>query len=181
MYSLPPLPYSYDALEPYIDTETMKIHHTKHHQAYVDNLNKALEGHDKLQAMHGADLMANLDKVPEDIRTKVRNNLGGVLNHNLFWQIMSPKKKEVPEKFKKFIEPMTTAGLARFGSGWVWLSVNDKGELEVSDSPNQDNPLLNANRSPLIPILSLDVWEHAYYLKYQNRRADYIKAWWNVV
>lgn len=147
--------WSLSALEPIIDEETMKIHHDKHHQAYVDNLNK----------------------VPQDIRMKVRNNLGGVLNHNLFWQIMSPKKQEVPEKFKKFIEPMTAAGLARFGSGWVWLSVNDNGELEVSDTPNQDNPILEDKE----PILGLDVWEHAYYLKYQNKRAEYIKAWWNVV
>ncbi len=170
MYSLPPLPYDYNALEPFIDEETMEIHHDKHHQAYVDNLNKALEGHDDFAAMHGAELMANLDKVPEEIRTKVRNNLGGVLNHNFFWQIMSVKKQEVPEKFKALIEPFSTAALGIFGSGWTWLT----SDLKIITTPLQDVPTQT-------PILGLDVWEHAYYLKYHNRRKDYITAWWNVV
>lgn len=170
MYTLPPLPYDYSALEPYIDAETMKIHHDKHHQAYVDNLNKALEGHEDLLKMHGVELLANLDKVPQDLRTKVRNNLGGVLNHNFFWQIMSSKKQEAPEKFKDFIEPFSTAALGIFGSGWAWLT----SDLKVVTTPNQDVPTDDI-------ILGLDVWEHAYYLKYQNRRKDYLAAWWNVV
>jgi Fe-Mn family superoxide dismutase len=190
MYSLPPLPYAENALEPFIDEETMKIHHGKHHQAYIDNLNKLLEGHEDLQKMHGAELMASLDKVPEEIRMKVRNNLGGVLNHNLFWQIMAPNTKYeiLNTKFGKelvktfgsmeaFQEKFAAAALGRFGSGWVWLSINSKGQLEMSDTPNQDNPIMEGKE----PILGLDVWEHAYYLKYQNRRAEYIKNWWNVV
>ncbi len=217
MYTLPPLPYDYSALEPYIDTETMKIHHDKHHQAYVDNLNnalqvlrssppaaglKALEGHGQLATMHGAELMANLDKVPQDIRAKVRNNLGGVMNHNLFWQIMCPANenekamkqfnnlkigKKILETFgslEKFQELFTAAGLGRFGSGWAWLTVTEEGKLNIIETPNQDNPLMTTNSpnsAKQIPVLCLDVWEHAYYLKYQNRRAEYIKAWWNVV
>ncbi len=180
MYSLLPLPYDYSALEPFIDAETMKLHHDKHHQAYVDNLNKALEGlpagrqgHDDLAKMHGAELITSLDLVPEDIRTKVRNNLGGVMNHNFFWQIMSPKKQAVPEKFKEFVEPFSTAALGIFGSGWAWLTC----DLKIVTTPLQDSPLIGG----VEPILGLDVWEHAYYLKYQNRRKEYIAAWWNVV
>jgi len=170
MYTLPDLPYDYSALEPWIDAETMKIHHDKHHQAYIDNLNKLLEDHDELLALHGTELLTNLDKVPEDIRTKVKNNLGGVLNHNFFWQIMSAKKQEVPEKFKEFVEPFSAAALGIFGSGWCWLTA----DLKIITTPLQDVP-------NDVPILGLDVWEHAYYLKYQNRRVEYIKNWWNVV
>ena len=192
MYTLPPLPYDYAALEPFIDEETMKIHHDKHHQTYVDNLNKALEGHDDLAKMHGAELITSLDKVPEAIRMKVRNNLGGVMNHNLFWQIMcsadsskgfadsSKLAKEITKTFEsmeKFKELFSAAGLARFGSGWVWLIVDAKGKLEIVDTPNQDSPLMDDKE----PILGLDVWEHAYYLKYKNVRKDYIAAWWHVV
>lgn len=177
MFTLPPLPYDYDALEPWIDKETMKIHHDKHHQAYVDNLNKVLEGHDDLLKMHGAELADNLSTMPAEIRTKVRNNLGGVMNHNFFWQIMSPKKQVVPEEYKEFVEPFSTAALGIFGSGWCWLVVDDDGKIEIMTTPNQDSPQMSEKD----PVLGLDVWEHAYYLKYQNRRADYIKAWWNVV
>lgn len=193
MYTLPDLPYAYDALEPWIDQATMKLHHDKHHQTYVDNLNKALEGHEDLQKMHGAELMANLDKVPKDIQTKVRNNLGGVLNHNLFWQIMCPANQNLKFKIENlkltqglnkefgsidnFKAKFSEAALGRFGSGWIWLSVTGDGKLELSDSPNQDNPIMEGKE----PILGLDVWEHAYYLKYQNRRKDYVESWWNVV
>lgn len=194
MYTLPPLPYDYNALEPFIDEQTMKLHHDKHHQAYVDNLNKALDGHDDLQKMHGGELAANLDKVPEDIRTKVRNNLGGVLNHNFFWQVMCPENiakvakltakssllQEINKTFdsmEAFQEKFSAAALGRFGSGWAWLVVDDKGKLKITDTPNQDNPVMEG----IEPILGLDVWEHAYYLKYQNKRAEYIKNWWNIV
>ncbi len=195
MFSLPPLPYDYSALEPWIDGETMHIHHDKHHQTYVDNLNKILEGHADLLAMHGAQFISNLDKVPEEIRTKVHNNLGGVLNHNFFWQIMCSAKdstaamkqfsnstlaKEIEQTFgslTNFQEKFSATALGRFGSGWAWLTVNANNKLEVSDTPNQDSPIMDGKD----PILCLDVWKHAYYLKYQNRRKDYIDAWWNVV
>lgn len=198
MYTLANLPYAYNALEPAIDEQTMHLHHDKHHQTYVDNLNKALEGHKDLQKMHGAELAANLDKVPQNMQAKVRNNLGGVMNHNMFWQIMCPqaKSQKVIKKLsdlevgkaidkifgslEKFQEQFSTAGLGRFGSGWAWLVVNEGGKLEIMDTPNQDSPLMITQFS-LAPILCLDVWEHAYYLKYQNRRAEYIKNWWNVV
>lgn len=181
MYTLLPLPYDYSALEPYIDAETMKIHHDKHHQAYVDNLNKFLEGHEDLQKMPGMELLENLDKVPGDIRTKVKNNLGGVLNHNFFWQIMAaPKSKILPRRqagksqnskiTDEIVEQFNSAALGIFGSGWCWLTR----DLKIVTTPNQDVP-------DQTPILGLDVWEHAYYLKYQNRRKDYIEAWWNVV
>ena len=187
MFTLPDLPYDYNALEPFIDEETMHLHHDKHHQAYVDNLNKALEGHDDLLGMDIEDLLQNLDKVPEEIRMKVRNNGGGHANHTFFWQVMSPHSqssrglqnalKESIEKkfgsFEKFQEEFANKGLARFGSGWVWLTK----DLEIIDTPNQDTPVMDHKKV----ILGLDVWEHAYYLKYKNVRADYIKNWWNVV
>lgn len=186
MFKLPDLPYDYKALEPFIDKETMHLHHDKHHQAYVDNLNKALEGHEDLLKMDVKDLVSHLDKVPEEIRMKVRNNAGGHANHSFFWKVMIPSKsfKEVSgelksainEKygdFSSFQEKFSNAGLGRFGSGWVWLL----SDLSIVDTPNQDTPLMEGKKA----ILGLDVWEHAYYLKYLNKRADYIKAWWNVV
>lgn len=198
MFTLPNLPYAYNALEPYIDERTMQIHHDKHHAAYVKNLNDALAGLDDLLAMPIEDLMKNLAGVPEAVRTKVRNNGGGHYNHSLFWMVMSgnPKREaRMPEgelakvmnatfgDFVKFQELFATAAMGRFGSGWVWLVV-DAGKLAIVDTPNQDSPLMDAvpaGRQGKIPVLGLDVWEHAYYLKYQNLRADYIKAWWNVV
>jgi Fe-Mn family superoxide dismutase len=193
MFTLPGLPYDYAALEPWIDTETMKLHHDKHHQTYVDNLNKTLEGHPDLLKMHGAELLSSLESIPEEIRTKVRNNLGGTMNHNFFWQIMCPAEesskfdlqsstvgKEIIKTFASldlFKEKFAATALARFGSGWVWLVVNEGNNLEIIDTANQDSPLSLGKT----PILGLDVWEHAYYLKYQNRRKDYIAAWWNIV
>ncbi len=188
MYQLPDLPYAYNALEPYIDEKTMQIHHDKHHAAYVKNLNDALVGQEALLAMPVEMLISDLSKVPEAVRTKVRNNAGGHANHSLFWQVMTPGGPLVPEgKLKEaiessfgdvvqFQEKFAAAGLARFGSGWVWL-VDEDGKLTIMDTPNQDSPLMEGKR----PILGLDVWEHAYYLKYQNLRIEYIKAWWNVV
>lgn len=191
MFSLPDLPYAYNALEPFIDERTMQIHHDKHHGAYVKNLNDALSGNDALLSMSVEKLLADLSKVPEEVRTKVRNNGGGHANHTFFWTIMAPSGKNgggKPEgelskaietsygSFETFIEKFTTAGMGRFGSGWVWL-INEGGTLSIIDTPNQDTPLMDGKT----PILGLDVWEHAYYLKYQNVRADYIKAWWNVV
>jgi len=189
MFTLPDLPYTYNALEPFIDETTMKLHHDKHHQAYVDNLNKALEGKDEWLIMDIKELLMKLDEVPEEIRMKVRNNGGGHANHTMFWKTMIPKSEfkgvsgELKEAidntfgdFKTFQEKFEAAGLARFGSGWIWL-VSDKGNLSIVDTPNQDTPLMEGKKG----ILGLDVWEHAYYLKYQNKRADYIKAWWNVV
>lgn len=188
-FELPELPYAYDALEPHIDKETMNIHHTKHHAGYVNKLNTALEGHADLQDKSLEELLANsLEVVPEDIRTAVRRNGGGHANHSLFWTVMSPNgggepsgelAKKINEKFGSFNEfkdafAKTAAG--RFGSGWAWLVVNN-GELELIDTLNQDSPLMEGKK----PILGLDVWEHAYYLNYQNRRPDYINAFWNVV
>ena len=187
-YELPKLPYDYDALEPHIDKETMTIHHTKHHNTYVTNLNNALEGHDDLASKSVEELISDLDAVPESIRTAVRNNGGGHANHTLFWQILSPNGGGEPTgslleainnkfgSFEKFKEEFDAAAAGRFGSGWAWLVVN-KGELEVTSTPNQDSPLMEGKT----PILGIDVWEHAYYLKYQNRRPEYIKAFWNVV
>lgn len=193
MYTVPPLPYAYDALEPWIDEQTMIIHHDKHHQTYVDNLNKTLEKHEGLQRMHGKELISHLDQIPPEIRTKVQNNLGGVLNHNLFWQIMCPENQSLNTRnqkleifthidksfgsMDKFQQLLTAAALNRFGSGWAWLVLNDKDQLEVIDTPNQDSPLMQEKE----PLLGIDVWEHAYYLKYQYRRAEYIRSWWNVV
>ncbi|WP_408006783.1 superoxide dismutase [Pseudalkalibacillus sp. A8] len=187
-HELPALPYEFNALEPHIDEETMKIHHGKHHNTYVTKLNDALEGHADLQD-NGIDaLVSNLDAVPENIRTAVRNNGGGHANHTLFWQLLSPNGGGNPTgevadainskfgSFEKFQDEFAGAATGRFGSGWAWLVVNN-GELEVTSTPNQDTPLMDGKT----PILGLDVWEHAYYLNYQNRRPDYIAAFWNVV
>jgi len=186
--SLPPLPYPFDALEPSIDAQTMEIHHDKHHKGYVDKLNAALQGHPDLQAKSVTKLVADLDKVPESIRTAVRNNGGGHLNHTLFWQMMSPgggkqNKGEVGKaidstfgSFDKFKEAFAAAAGGQFGSGWAWL-VFDDGKLSIMGTPNQDNPITMGK----VPLLGVDVWEHAYYLKYQNKRPDYVNAWFNVV
>ena len=193
-HELPPLPYAKDALEPYIDTLTMEIHHDKHHNAYVTNLNKALAGNATLEARSIDALLADLAAVPEAIRTAVRNNGGGHWNHRFFWKIMAPQAGGAPTgklaadlasafgSFDAFKEKFETAGATRFGSGWAWLAVN-QGKLEVISTPNQDNPLMGKAVAGVEgkPILGVDVWEHAYYLKYQNRRPDYLKAWWNVV
>ncbi len=188
-FKLPELDYEYDALEPYIDKMTMEIHHTRHHQAYIDNLNKALEGYEKYQEMNIKDLIANLDTLPEEIQTAVRNNGGGHLNHSIFWKVMSPKgggnpvgevAKKIEEDlggFDKFKEKFKKAALGRFGSGWAWLVVNKDGKFEILSTANQDNPISEGKE----PLLGIDVWEHAYYLKYQNKRADYIDSWFNVV
>ncbi|ANU19292.1 superoxide dismutase [Planococcus plakortidis] len=187
-YELPELPYAYDALEPHIDKETMNIHHTKHHNTYVTNVNAALEGHDDLSSKSIEELISDLNAVPEDIRTAVRNNGGGHANHSLFWQLLSPNGGGQPTgavadainskfgSFDEFKEKFEAAGKTRFGSGWAWLVVSN-GELEITSTPNQDSPLSEGKT----PILGVDVWEHAYYLKYQNRRPDYLAAFWNVV
>ncbi|WP_203246907.1 superoxide dismutase [Sporosarcina beigongshangi] len=187
-YQLPELPYAYDALEPHFDKETMNIHHTKHHNAYVTNLNNALAGNEELLSKSIEDLIANLDAVPEAARTAVRNNGGGHANHSLFWEQLSADGGGQPTgalaeaidkkfgSFDAFKEEFAKAGATRFGSGWAWLSLNN-GELEVTSTPNQDSPIMEGNT----PLLGLDVWEHAYYLHYQNRRPDYIAAFWNVV
>jgi Fe-Mn family superoxide dismutase len=187
-FALPPLPYPANALEPHIDAKTMEIHHGKHHQAYVDNLNKALEGKGSAgQSIE--DLCRNIESVPSDIRQTVRNNGGGHANHSLFWTIMGPNGggKPVGELakaidselggFDKFKEELSKAAATRFGSGWGWLSLEKSGKLAIESTPNQDNPYMLGKT----PILGIDVWEHAYYLKYQNRRPDYVAAWWNVV
>ena len=188
-YKLPELNYAYDALEPHIDKMTMEIHHTKHHQAYIDNLNKALEGHKEFQEMNIWELIKKLDTLPEEIKTAVRNNGGGHLNHKMFWKTMSPNgggnpvgevAKRIDEDlggFDKFKEELKKAALSRFGSGWAWLVVNDNGKFEITSTANQDNPISEGKK----PLLGIDVWEHAYYLNYQNRRADYIDSWFNVV
>ena len=187
MRTLPNLPYDYNALEPYIDEQTMRIHHTKHHQAYIDKLNGAVNG-TEFENMDVNELIKKLNDVPENIRNAVRNHGGGHSNHSFFWQIMAPKAGGEPTgkvgdetkktfgSFDKFKEDLTNAGLNRFGSGWAWL-VSDKGKLSVTSTPNQDTPISDGKH----PILGVDVWEHGYYLLYQNRRADYLKAWWNVV
>jgi Fe-Mn family superoxide dismutase len=188
-YTLPDLPYPYDHLEPSIDAKTMEIHHDKHHAAYVTNLNKAMESAPELAKQDVDTLIMHLDKVPEAIRGAVRNNGGGHSNHSMFWRIMNKGKGGHPSGklgdaikadiggFDKFKEEFTKAALTRFGSGWAWLSLDKAGKLIVESTPNQDSPLMSGNS----PIIGIDVWEHAYYLKYQNRRADYIAAWWNVV
>lgn len=188
-YQLPNLPYAYNALEPHIDTRTMAIHHGKHHQAYVDNLNAALADYPDLQKKNVVELLSNLDTVPQEIRTAVRNNGGGHANHSLFWPSMSPRGGGQPSgqlaeaisqnfgSFDAFKAQFSQAAATCFGSGWAWLCVDAEGGLVVTSTPNQDNPISEG----LIPILGLDVWEHAYYLNYQNRRGDYIAAWWNVV
>ena len=187
-HELPNLPYAYDALEPHFDKETMNIHHTKHHNTYITNLNAALEGHAELADKSVEELVANLNEVPEAIRTAVRNNGGGHANHTFFWTILSPNGGGQPVgelataieakfgSFDAFKEEFAKAGATRFGSGWAWLVVNN-GELEVTSTPNQDSPLTEGKT----PVIGLDVWEHAYYLNYQNRRPDYIGAFWNVV
>ena len=187
-FELPKLPYAEDALEPYIDAQTMNIHHTKHHQAYVTNLNAAIEKHPELAGKSLEDLLSDLNAIPEDIRTAVRNHGGGTYNHNLFWEIMGPKMGGSPTaalnkvlessfgSFDAFKEEFTKAATTRFGSGWAWLVTKGDG-LAVVSTANQDTPLSDG----MTPILGLDVWEHAYYLKYQNRRPEYITNWWNVV
>ena len=188
-HTLPDLPYPADALEPYIDARTMQIHHGKHHQAYIDKLNQALEGHADLQGKSVEDLLRSINSVPDDIRTAVRNHGGGHANHSLFWPILSPNGGGRPEgdlareidqvfgSFDGFKEKFAGAAAGQFGSGWAWLGLTGDGKLHVHATPNQDSPLMQGHT----PILGLDVWEHAYYLKYQNRRAEYIDAWWNVV
>jgi superoxide dismutase, Fe-Mn family len=186
---LPPLPYDYGALEPHIDAKTMEIHYTKHHQTYITNLNNALKDHAQLQGKTIEDLISHLDAVPEAIKAAVRNNGGGHANHSLFWQIMKPGGGGDPTGalgqaitselggFTSFKDAFGKAGLTRFGSGWAWLIVGKDGKLAVTSTPNQDSPIMEG----LAPLMGLDVWEHAYYLKYQNRRADYIAAWWNTL
>ena len=186
IYKLPELGYSYDALEPYIDAKTMEIHHSKHHQAYVDNLNKAIEGSSGFENKKIEDIISNINNVPESIRATVKNNVGGHLNHSFFWQLLRKDIKPsgyvldaIQKKFgdlKKFMEQFKAASLGRFGSGWAWLVLN-KGELEIMSTANQDSPLSEGK----LPILSLDLWEHAYYLKYQNRRSDYVDAFFNII
>jgi Fe-Mn family superoxide dismutase len=190
-FSLPPLPYSFDALEPHIDAKTMEIHHGKHHQTYVNNLNAAIEKAPELQGKSIEELLKNVNSAPESVRTAVRNNGGGHWNHSLFWQLMGAKSGGEPSGalgdaikssfggFDKFKEQFAAAGTGRFGSGWAWL-LKDGGKLSITSTPNQDNPLMDG-KAPGSVLLGLDVWEHAYYLKYQNRRPDYITAWWNVV
>lgn len=194
VHTLPQLAYETNALEPHIDARTMEIHHGKHHATYVNNLNAALEKHPELADKSVEALLSDLSAVPEDIRTAVRNNGGGHYNHSLFWQIMGPAASGAPTGelaaaidkelggFDAFKESFAKAATTRFGSGWAWLSVKDDGALCVCSSPNQDNPLMKGVHDCLAtPILGLDVWEHAYYLNYQNKRPDYIAAWWNVV
>ena len=188
-FKLPELKYSYEALEPHIDKLTMETHHSKHHQAYVNNLNNALEGHEKYQKMEIEEILKNLEELPEEIRTAVRNNGGGHYNHALFWELMSPEGggepvgnlgKKIDEDlggFDKFKEEFKKAALGQFGSGWAWLVVDKDGKLKVEATANQDNPISQGKK----PLMGIDVWEHAYYLKYTNKRADYIDQWWNLV
>jgi Fe-Mn family superoxide dismutase len=188
-YELPPLPYDYNALEPYIDEETMHLHHDKHHQAYVNNLNAALQGQSQFENMSIDELSRSLNSVPENIRTAVRNNGGGHINHSMFWQIMKPSGGGEPTgdlasaisstfgSFDQFRAAFNDAGAKRFGSGWAWLVIGTDGKLAVTSTANQDSPLIEG----LYPVMGNDVWEHAYYLKYQNRRPEYLAAWWNVV
>jgi Fe-Mn family superoxide dismutase len=188
-FSLPPLPFEYNALEPHIDEQTMRIHHGKHHQTYVTNLNTALEGQPSLQGLSLDALIGDLTKVPESIRSAVRNNGGGHHNHTLFWELMTPGGATEPQGelataidsafggFAAFKEQFQKAGLGRFGSGWAWLVRDKAGKIAIESTPNQDSPVMDGKH----PVLGCDVWEHAYYLKYQNRRADYLGAWWNVV
>ena len=187
-FTLPPLPYDFTALEPHIDAKTMEIHHGKHHQTYVNNLNAAIEKAPDLASKSLDDLMRTINTLPEAVRAPIRNNGGGHWNHSMFWQIMAPKSGGEPGgalgaaiksafgDFAKFREQFSAAGVGRFGSGWAWL-INSGGKLSITSTPNQDNPLMDGQKA----IMGLDVWEHAYYLKYQNRRPDYINAWWNVV
>ena len=188
-YTLPPLTYPYNALEPYIDARTMEIHHTKHHQAYINNVNNAIKGKADLEGKSVEALIANINVLPEDIRNVVRNNGGGHANHTFFWTVIGPKAGGQPKaqvaaainqafgSLDAFKEKFAQAAATRFGSGWAWLSLSTDGKLGISSTPNQDSPLMEGK----IPILGIDVWEHAYYLHYQNRRPDYIAAFWNVV
>jgi Fe-Mn family superoxide dismutase len=188
-FKLPMLPYEYDALEPHIDARTMEIHYSKHHAGYTNNLNNALDGYPDFQSKSIEEILANLNAIPEAIRTAVRNNGGGFVNHTLFWNVMGTNGGGTPGgalaeaindkfgDFESFKDLFSKAGATRFGSGWAWLALKSGGELEVLSTPNQDSPITQG----MTPILGLDVWEHAYYLKYQNRRGDYIAAWWNVV
>ncbi len=188
-FELPPLPYDYTALEPYIDEQTMHLHHDKHHQAYVTNLNNALQGQSQFENLGIEDLMRRINEVPENIRTAVRNNGGGHVNHSMFWQIMKPNGGGEPSgalaqaitqtfgSFDQFKAAFNDAGAKRFGSGWVWLVLDSSGKLQVTSTANQDSPFMDGS----YPIMGNDVWEHAYYLKYQNRRPDYLNAWWNVI
>ncbi|HXZ81745.1 MAG TPA: superoxide dismutase [Terriglobales bacterium] len=184
---VPPLPYAYNALEPYIDEQTMHLHHDKHHQAYVDNANAAIAKHADLGKKSAEDILKNINSIPEDVRTALRNNAGGHLNHSMFWKIMKPQGGDNPTGkiadvikdlggFDAFKEKFNDAGVKRFGSGWAWLVVKG-GKYDIISTANQDSPLMDG----AYPIMGNDVWEHAYYLKYQNRRAEYLKAWWNVV
>ena len=188
-YQLPPLPYDYNALEPHIDEQTMHLHHDKHHQAYVDNLNKAIQGQAQFENLSVEDLLRRINEVPAEIRTAVQNNGGGHANHSMYWQIMKPNGGGTPTgeladainsafgSFDNFKTAFNDAGTKRFGSGWAWLVLGQDGKLAVTSTANQDSPLMSGQ----FPIMGNDVWEHAYYLKYQNRRADYLNAWWNVV
>jgi len=188
-YEVPPLPYDYSALEPYIDTQTMQLHHDKHHAAYVNNLNAALKDNSQFSSMNVDDLMRHIQDVPDSVRTAVRNNGGGHSNHSMFWQIMTPNGGGQPTgalasaidstfgSFEAFKTQFNDAGVKRFGSGWAWLVLDQSGKLSVISSANQDSPLMDG----MYPVMGNDVWEHAYYLKYQNRRPDYLNAWWNVV
>ena len=187
-HEVPPLPYDYNALEPHIDEQTMRIHHDKHHGAYVNNLNAALEKHPNLQQKSIEDLLRGVNSIPEDIRTAVRNNGGGHANHTMFWEIMGPRKGGTPTgaigeainstfgSFDAFKDQFSKAAIGRFGSGWAWL-IDAGGKLAIESTANQDSPIMEGKKI----VFGLDVWEHAYYLKYQNRRPDYIAAWWNVV
>ncbi len=188
MFTLPKLDYAYDALAPYIDGRTMEIHLTKHHQAYIDNLNKALQAHPELSSWSIEKILTDINTIPQDIRTAVQNNGGGHYNHTLFWQMMTPKSKVVQGKLESelvktfgsresFVQNFENAAKTRFGSGWAWLVVDQQGTLKIYSTANQDAPLMTKDT----PLLGLDVWEHAYYLHYQNRRPEYISAWWNVV
>lgn len=188
-YELPKLNYAYNALEPHIDAKTMEIHHTKHHQTYIDKLNKALETHPELHDKTLEELLTSLPSLPQDIQTAVRNNGGGHYNHSLFWEMLTPNQNKLDSgnlfeavnksfgSFDAFKEKFTTEAMNRFGSGWVWLVTDANGQLSILSTPNQDNPISDSKA----PILGLDVWEHAYYLNYQNRRADYISAFWNII
>ncbi len=188
-FELPPLPYGYDALEPYIDTQTMQLHHDKHHNAYITALNKALEDQPHLAALSIEQLLVSLQDVPQEIRTTVRNNGGGHANHSMFWKLMKPQGGGAPKgelahmidttfgSFDNFKTTFNDAASKRFGSGWAWLVIDKDGKLQVTSSANQDSPISDA----VYPLLGIDVWEHAYYLKYQNRRPEYLNAWWNVV
>lgn len=188
-FTLPTLEYSFDALEPYIDSQTMQIHHDKHHAGYIKNLNDALSAYPPLQSKTAEELLADLNSIPEEIRTAVQNNAGGHLNHTLFWEVIAPNTGGIPTdgvrdkiherwaSFDAFKEEFSKAAATRFGSGWTWLVVDAQKQLHVYSTANQDSPVMQSH----VPILGLDVWEHAYYLKYQNRRAEYIEAFWNII